>query len=65
MAYFSIEAMVRGYHVYESIWTAAIGEEPLQTLSTFSTCSSPSDCVWYRSKVMHARKNILYMFKFS
>ena len=27
MASFSIEAMVRGYHVYNSIWTAAIGEE--------------------------------------
>jgi hypothetical protein len=24
---FSIEAMVRGYHVYKSIWAAAIGEE--------------------------------------
>ena len=23
----SIEAMVRGYHVYKSIWTAAVGEE--------------------------------------
>ncbi len=27
MAAFSVEAMVRGYHVYESIWTAVVGEE--------------------------------------
>jgi hypothetical protein len=24
---FSIEAMMRGYHVYKSIWAAAVGEE--------------------------------------
>lgn len=27
MAFFSIEAMVRGYHVYKDIWNADIGEE--------------------------------------
>ena len=27
MASFSVEAMVRGYHVYQDIWTAVIGEE--------------------------------------
>ena len=27
MASFSIEAMVRGYHVYKHIWTAVVGEE--------------------------------------
>ena len=27
MASFSVEAMVRGYHVYKDIWTAVVGEE--------------------------------------
>ena len=27
MASFSVEAMVRGHHVYQDIWTAVIGEE--------------------------------------
>ena len=27
MVSFSVEAMVRGYHIYNSIWTAAVGEE--------------------------------------
>ena len=27
MASFSVEAMVRGYHVYQDIWTAVVGEE--------------------------------------
>ena len=27
MASFSVEAMVRGYHIYEDIWTAVVGEE--------------------------------------
>ncbi len=26
-AYFSVEAMVRGYHAYKDIWTAVVGEE--------------------------------------
>ncbi len=26
-ASFSVEAMVRGYHAYKDIWTAAVGEE--------------------------------------
>ena len=24
---FSVEAMVRGYHIYEGIWDAAVGDE--------------------------------------
>jgi hypothetical protein len=27
MAFFAIESMMRGYHVYMSIWTAAVGKE--------------------------------------
>ena len=27
METFSIEAMVRGYHVYQDIWNATVGEE--------------------------------------
>ena len=27
MASFSVEAMVRGYHVFQDIWTAVVGEE--------------------------------------
>ena len=27
MATFSVEAMVRGYHVYQCIWTPNVGEE--------------------------------------
>ena len=27
MSEFTFEAMVRGYHVYHEIWTAAVGEE--------------------------------------
>ena len=27
MASFSVEAMVRGYHVYQDIWTAVVSEE--------------------------------------
>ena len=27
MPTFEVEAMVRGYHVYEEIWDASIGEE--------------------------------------
>ena len=27
MASFSVEAMVRGYHVYQDIWTAVVGED--------------------------------------
>ena len=27
MASFSVEAMVRGYHIYKDIWTAVVGEE--------------------------------------
>ena len=27
MAAFSVEAVVRGYHVYKGIWTAVVGEE--------------------------------------
>ncbi len=26
-AYFSVEAMLRGYHAYKDIWTAVVGEE--------------------------------------
>ncbi len=58
---FSIEAMVRGYHIYKSIWAAAIGEE-FEALAKnhykdiVNICSSASDCVWHRSKVMSARK---------
>ena len=29
MPTFEVEAMVRGYHVYEEIWDASIGEELL------------------------------------
>ena len=31
MPTFEVEAMVRGYHVYEEIWDASIGEELLCT----------------------------------
>ena len=27
MASFSVEAMVRGYHIYKDIWAAVVGEE--------------------------------------
>ena len=27
MASFSVEAMVRGYHVYKDVWAAVVGEE--------------------------------------
>ncbi len=56
----TIEAMVRGYHVYKSIWAAAVGEE-FEALAKnryrdiISICSSASDCVWHRSKVTSAR----------
>jgi hypothetical protein len=45
-----IEVMVTGYHVYKSIWTAAVGEEfkPLaknRYRDIVSTCSSASDCM--------------------
>ena len=29
MVAFSVESMVRGYHVYQSIWTPSVGEELL------------------------------------
>jgi hypothetical protein len=65
---FSIEAMVRGYHVYNSIWTAAIGEE-FEALAKnryrdiVSTCSSASDGMWHMSKVTHGGKHYR-IFKF-
>jgi hypothetical protein len=56
-----------------TIWSAAVGEEfkalaknqYRNIVSTFSTCSSTSDGMCYRSKVTRARKifhtfNILY-----
>jgi hypothetical protein len=59
---FSIEAMVRGYRVYKSIWTASVGEEFKAMIKnrhrdTVSICSSASDFVWHRAvNVTHARK---------
>ncbi len=68
---FSIEAMMRGYHVYKSIWAADVGEE-FETLAKnryrdiVSICSSATTAtactIGQRSRVLE--KNFR-MFKFS
>ena len=53
--------MVRGYHIYKSVWAAAVGEE-FEVLAKnryrdiVSICSSTNNCVWHWSKVTSAEK---------
>ena len=64
MASFSVEAMVRGYHVYKDIWTAVVGEEfPCKretgdTFDPFAVAVMRGDNYCHQS---HSEKDLIHL----